>query len=151
MIQSAWEYLQAHGVLTNRFLLSTDGLNVKRSSFVCALLARLPGVSVARRGRSRWRFGQGRRPCHAARVRRSAAGPAGPVRRRAMGWQRACEATSSGHAVGTRAMELDRPGGTGPWWAASSGHDVERSGEPIAAGRREDASLLPERIAVVER
>jgi hypothetical protein len=47
MIQSAWEYLQAHGVLTNRFLLSSDGLNVKRSSFVCALLARLPGVSVA--------------------------------------------------------------------------------------------------------
>ena len=46
MIQSAWDYLQAHGVLTNRFLLSTDGLNVKRSSFVCALLARLPGVSV---------------------------------------------------------------------------------------------------------
>ena len=46
MIQSAWEYLQAHGVLTNRFLLSTDGLNVKRSSFVCALLARLPNVSV---------------------------------------------------------------------------------------------------------
>jgi len=47
MIQSAWDYLQAHGVLTNRFLLSTDGLNVKRSSFVCALLARLPEVSVA--------------------------------------------------------------------------------------------------------
>jgi hypothetical protein len=46
MIQSAWDYLQARGVLTNRFLLSTDGLNVKRSSFVCALLAQLPGVSV---------------------------------------------------------------------------------------------------------
>jgi hypothetical protein len=46
MIQSAWEYLQAHGTLTNRFLLSSDGLNVKRSSFVCALLARLPDVSV---------------------------------------------------------------------------------------------------------
>jgi len=46
MIQSAWDYLQAHGVLTNRFLLATDGLNVKRSSFVCSLLARLPGVRV---------------------------------------------------------------------------------------------------------
>ncbi len=46
MIQSAWDYLQAHGVLTNRFLLSSDGLNVKRSSFVCALLSRLAGVSV---------------------------------------------------------------------------------------------------------
>jgi hypothetical protein len=37
---------QARGVLTNRFLLSTDGLNVKRSSFVCALLAELPEVNV---------------------------------------------------------------------------------------------------------
>jgi hypothetical protein len=46
MIQSAWDYLQARGVLTNRFLLSTDGLNVKRSSFVCARLAQLPEVSV---------------------------------------------------------------------------------------------------------
>ena len=46
MIQSAWEYLQAHGSLTNAFLLSKDGLNVKRSSFVCALLARLPAVGV---------------------------------------------------------------------------------------------------------
>jgi len=53
MIQSAWDYLQAHGVLTNRFLLSTDGLNVKRSSFVCALLARLPGVDIAHRGQIR--------------------------------------------------------------------------------------------------
>jgi hypothetical protein len=41
------EYLQAHGSLTNRDLLCTDGLNVKRSSLVCALLARLPGVHVA--------------------------------------------------------------------------------------------------------
>jgi hypothetical protein len=46
MIQSAWDYLQAHGELTNRFLLSGEGLNVKRSSFVCALLARLPEVRV---------------------------------------------------------------------------------------------------------
>ncbi len=46
MIQSAWDYLKAHGTLSNRFLLSGDGLNVKRSSFVCALLARLPDVEV---------------------------------------------------------------------------------------------------------
>lgn len=32
-------------------LLDKDGLNVKRSCFVCALLARLPGVRVvSRRG-----------------------------------------------------------------------------------------------------
>lgn len=46
MIQVAYDWLRAHGTLTNRFLLNTDGLNVKRSSFVCALLARLPGVEV---------------------------------------------------------------------------------------------------------
>ena len=49
MIQIAWDYLAAHGTLTNRFLLAKDGLNVKRSSFVCALLARLPGVRVVSR------------------------------------------------------------------------------------------------------
>ena len=37
----------AHGTLTNRHLLDKDGLNVKRSSFVCALLARLPGVEIS--------------------------------------------------------------------------------------------------------
>jgi hypothetical protein len=47
MIQIAWEWLTTHGTLTNRHLLADDGLNVKRSSFVCALLARLPGVGVA--------------------------------------------------------------------------------------------------------
>ena len=46
MIQVAYDRLRAHGTLTNRFLLDTDGLNVKRSSFVCALLARLAGVEV---------------------------------------------------------------------------------------------------------
>jgi hypothetical protein len=46
MIQIAWDYLAAHGSLTNSYLLNKDGLNVKRSSFVCALLARLPGVLV---------------------------------------------------------------------------------------------------------
>ncbi len=49
MIQVAWDWLAAHGTLTNRHLLATDGLNVKRSSFVCALLACLLEVEV--RGR----------------------------------------------------------------------------------------------------
>lgn len=44
MIQLAWDYLRAHGTLTNKYLLADDGLNVKRSSFVCGLLARLPRV-----------------------------------------------------------------------------------------------------------
>ena len=48
MIQVAWEYLASHGTLTNRYLLA-DGLNVKRSSFVCALLATLPDVTVTSR------------------------------------------------------------------------------------------------------
>jgi hypothetical protein len=47
MIQIAWDYLVAHGSLTNRHLVAKQGLNVKRSSFVCALLARLPSVTVA--------------------------------------------------------------------------------------------------------
>jgi HKD family nuclease len=51
MIQIAWEWLVAHGTLTNRHLLDKDGLNVKRSSFVCALLARLPGVEIVSVGR----------------------------------------------------------------------------------------------------
>lgn len=49
MLTLAWEYLLAHGRLTNRHLLASDGLNVKRSSAVCAVLARLPGVRVASR------------------------------------------------------------------------------------------------------
>lgn len=49
MIQIAWDWLQAHGSLTAKFLVATDGLNVKRSSFVCALLARLPQVEIASR------------------------------------------------------------------------------------------------------
>jgi hypothetical protein len=47
MLALAWEYLLAHGTQTNRHLLAADGLNVKRSSAVCAILARLPGISVA--------------------------------------------------------------------------------------------------------
>lgn len=49
MIEIAWEYLASHGRLTNRYLLADDGLNVKRSSFVCALLGTLPGVTVSSR------------------------------------------------------------------------------------------------------
>lgn len=44
MIISAWEYLAQHGTLTQAHLL--DALNVKRSAFVCALLARMKGVEV---------------------------------------------------------------------------------------------------------
>ena len=46
MIQLAWDWLQAHGRLTQKYLLGDDGLSVKRSAFVCALLARLPGVEI---------------------------------------------------------------------------------------------------------
>ena len=49
MIQIAWEYPAATGGLTNGYLLADDGLNVKRSSFVCALLATLPGVTITSR------------------------------------------------------------------------------------------------------
>ncbi|MDP9404461.1 MAG: hypothetical protein M3P85_14320 [Actinomycetota bacterium] len=46
MLNIAWRHLRSTGSLTYRHLLSPDGLNVKRSSAVCALLARLPGVEV---------------------------------------------------------------------------------------------------------
>lgn len=44
MLNLAWDVLKARGELSNRTLL--DELRVHRSSFVCALLARLPGVEV---------------------------------------------------------------------------------------------------------
>ncbi len=47
MLDVAWAALTSDGELTNRRLLRE--LRVHRSSFVCALLARLPGVSVASR------------------------------------------------------------------------------------------------------
>jgi hypothetical protein len=47
MLTLAWEYLLAHGTLTNRHLLATYGLNVERSSAGCTILARLPGIAVA--------------------------------------------------------------------------------------------------------
>jgi hypothetical protein len=46
MIQAAWDHLRAERSLTNKYLLAADGLNVKRSAAVCALLAALPGVEV---------------------------------------------------------------------------------------------------------
>jgi hypothetical protein len=46
MLQLAWDYLQRSKELTAGYLVADDGLNVKRSSAVCALLARLPGVTV---------------------------------------------------------------------------------------------------------
>jgi HKD family nuclease len=49
MFQLAWDYLKSHGSLTNRHLLASDGLNVKRSSAVMAILARLPGVQIVGR------------------------------------------------------------------------------------------------------
>jgi hypothetical protein len=47
MLDVAWAALLSEGELTNRRLL--DELRVHRSSFVCALLARVPGVHVASR------------------------------------------------------------------------------------------------------
>lgn len=47
MVDVAWAALLGDGELTNRRLLGE--LRVHRSSFVCALLARLPGVRVASR------------------------------------------------------------------------------------------------------
>lgn len=45
MLNLAWEYLRTRGELSNALLLDT--LRVHRSSAVCAMLARLPGVRVA--------------------------------------------------------------------------------------------------------
>lgn len=47
MINVAWNHLRSSGSLTAKYLLASSGLNVKRSSAVCALLSRLPGVTVA--------------------------------------------------------------------------------------------------------
>ncbi len=49
MFQLAADHLEANGNLTNAYLLSSDGLNVKRSSAVCAILSRLPWVEVVGR------------------------------------------------------------------------------------------------------
>lgn len=49
MFQLAVDHLDAHGRLSNAYLLASEGLNVKRSSAVCAILSRLPGVEVTSR------------------------------------------------------------------------------------------------------
>jgi hypothetical protein len=49
MLRLAWDYLAFHGRLTNTYLVADDGLSVKRSSAVCALLAQLPEVMVRSR------------------------------------------------------------------------------------------------------
>jgi phage tail protein X len=49
MVTVAWEQLTTTGRLTAKYLVANDGLNVKRSSFVCALLATLPDVTVVSR------------------------------------------------------------------------------------------------------
>ena len=46
MLNVAWRHLRATGSLSNRHLLSSEGLNVKRSSAVCAVLSTLAGVEV---------------------------------------------------------------------------------------------------------
>jgi hypothetical protein len=44
MIATAWEHLRLHGRLSQKKLLGP--LNVKRSAFVCALVARFPDVDI---------------------------------------------------------------------------------------------------------
>ena len=44
MIETAWEHLRLHGRLSQKELLGP--LNVKRSAFVCALVARFPDVDI---------------------------------------------------------------------------------------------------------
>lgn len=46
MVQTAWDHLRSAGTLTQDYLMNV--LNVKRSAFVCALLAQLPDVDVQR-------------------------------------------------------------------------------------------------------
>jgi HKD family nuclease len=48
MLNLAWDHLRTHGVLTNGTLLKE--LRVHRSSAVCAILARLPGVATSSKG-----------------------------------------------------------------------------------------------------
>lgn len=46
MVEAGWRRLKERGRLSYAELVATNDLNVKRSSFVCALLARLPAVTV---------------------------------------------------------------------------------------------------------
>jgi hypothetical protein len=45
-IEVAWEHLRRCGTLSQEVLVSDDGLGVKRSAFVMALLSKFPGVGV---------------------------------------------------------------------------------------------------------
>jgi hypothetical protein len=47
MLNDAWAHLRERGELTNTVLLK--GLRIMRSSAVCAMFARIPGVQVASR------------------------------------------------------------------------------------------------------
>lgn len=49
MLNVAWEYVRGHDVLTNHYLLNE--LRVHRSSVVCAILARIPGIEPFVSGR----------------------------------------------------------------------------------------------------
>lgn len=49
MLTLAWDSLHTHGRLTSRYLSAADGLDVKKASAVCAILAKLPGVSARAR------------------------------------------------------------------------------------------------------
>lgn len=49
MFEVAWEHLNGQGSIQSRELQATDGLNVKRSAAVMAVLAMLPGVGSAPR------------------------------------------------------------------------------------------------------
>lgn len=60
MLNLAWDALRARGRLSNRELL--DELRVHRSSFVCAALARLPGVVVESRSPIVLRYDAAPRP-----------------------------------------------------------------------------------------
>ena len=51
MIEMVWIALRTRGRISQQEVLADDGLNVRRSAAVCAVLARLPGVGVVREGR----------------------------------------------------------------------------------------------------
>jgi len=46
MIEATWDYLVRTGRVTQKYLVSAEGLNVKRSAFVAALVSRFDGVRV---------------------------------------------------------------------------------------------------------
>ncbi len=56
MFELAWTALRSRGSITQQEVLATDGLNIKRSAGVCAILARLPGVHVVKTGQTTLRW-----------------------------------------------------------------------------------------------